>query len=164
MIKNIPTKYKGIIYRSRLEARWAIFFDELNIKHIYEYEGFNLEGKEYYLPDFYLPFYGVYCEVKPNFDEVELNKTTFVKFTNTGNWLLILADVPNVNTTLLFQKNDLLNVVPFANLIKEKFGNYWSSPYKPGSSEDKFIEYNLFNKAVKVAENHNFYLNNLLTN
>ena len=27
MIKAIPTEYKGYRFRSRLEARWAVFFD-----------------------------------------------------------------------------------------------------------------------------------------
>lgn len=66
MIKTIPTTYNGVEYRSRLEARWAVFFDELGIRHYYEYEGFDLDGR-WYVPDFYLPDVrgGMYCEVKP---------------------------------------------------------------------------------------------------
>lgn len=30
-IKPIETKYKGYRFRSRLEARWAVFFDALGI-------------------------------------------------------------------------------------------------------------------------------------
>lgn len=157
MIKNIPTTYNGVTYRSRLEARWAVFFNELNIKHIYEYEGFSLQKNEYYLPDFYLPYYGIYCEVKPTFNEVYLNKNTFVNFTQTSHWLLLLVGSPNVNTTLLYQKNDILNVVPFVNIIKEKHGNYWYSANEPGSSNDNFNEYNVFNNAIKVAEKYIFY-------
>lgn len=29
MIKSIETEYNGIRFRNRLEARWAVFFDEL---------------------------------------------------------------------------------------------------------------------------------------
>jgi hypothetical protein len=43
MIKTIPTTYNGIKFRSRLEARWAVFFDSINIKYRYEFEGFELE-------------------------------------------------------------------------------------------------------------------------
>lgn len=35
-IAAIPTEYRGIRYRSRLEARWAAFFDELGWSHTYE--------------------------------------------------------------------------------------------------------------------------------
>jgi hypothetical protein len=48
---GIPTKYKGITFRSRTEARWARFFDK--IRWPWEYEPIDLRG---YLPDFVLPF------------------------------------------------------------------------------------------------------------
>lgn len=54
-MKAIQTKYNGCLFRSRLEARWAIFLDALGIKWRYEIEGFDLDG-EWYLPDFWLPF------------------------------------------------------------------------------------------------------------
>jgi len=52
MIKAIETVYKGYRFRSRLEARWAVFFDALGIKWEYETEGFDLEEFGRYLPDF----------------------------------------------------------------------------------------------------------------
>lgn len=63
-IKAIETKYKGCRFRSRLEARWAVFFDKVGIKYRYETEGFR-KGKLCYLPDFYLPDEDMYVEVKP---------------------------------------------------------------------------------------------------
>ena len=41
-IKAIPTCYKGIPFRSRLEARWAIIFDQLGIDWHYETEGYDI--------------------------------------------------------------------------------------------------------------------------
>lgn len=69
MIKAIETKYKGYRFRSRLEARWAVFFDECGIKWEYEPEGYDLDSG-YYLPDFFLPEIGggTWIEVKPNAD------------------------------------------------------------------------------------------------
>jgi hypothetical protein len=64
MIKPIETIYKGYRFRSRLEARWAVFFDEIGLKWEYEKEGFDVDGK-WYLPDFYLPFIDAYVEIKP---------------------------------------------------------------------------------------------------
>jgi|SRR5690554_659384 len=52
MIKAIQTRYKGYHFRSRLEARWAVFFDALGLQWEYEPEGFDLGGGVYYLPDF----------------------------------------------------------------------------------------------------------------
>lgn len=53
-IKPIETEYKGYKFRSRLEARWAVFFDALGVQYEYEPEGFNLGNDLYYLPDFLL--------------------------------------------------------------------------------------------------------------
>ena len=41
-MRPIETKYKGCRFRSRLEARWAVFFDALGIKWWYEPEGFMM--------------------------------------------------------------------------------------------------------------------------
>jgi hypothetical protein len=54
-IKAIETHYKGYRFRSRLEARWAVFFDALGLDWEYEKEGFDLGEHGWYLPDFYLP-------------------------------------------------------------------------------------------------------------
>jgi hypothetical protein len=62
-IKPIETVYNGYRFRSRLEARWAVFFDELGIKYEYEPEGFEKEGYRY-LPDFYLTETKTWVEVK----------------------------------------------------------------------------------------------------
>lgn len=55
-IKPIETGYKGYLFRSRLEARWAVFFDTLGIEWEYEPEGYVLEDGTWYLPDFWLPY------------------------------------------------------------------------------------------------------------
>ena len=63
-IKPIETFYNGYRFRSRLEARWAVFFDEAGIKYEYEPEGFDLGDGLFYLPDFYLPDEDTWVEVK----------------------------------------------------------------------------------------------------
>lgn len=62
-IKAIETVYKGFRFRSRLEARWAVFFDELGVRWEYEREGYDLGGVRY-LPDFWLPGERMHVEVK----------------------------------------------------------------------------------------------------
>lgn len=78
-MKAIETRYNGYRFRSRLEARWAVFFDTLGIKYEYEPEGFDLTetwkrvdpnaerlkaDQVWYLPDFFLPDYKYYVEIK----------------------------------------------------------------------------------------------------
>lgn len=38
----IPTTYKGVTFRSKLEARWAVFFDTLGIEWEYEPQGYKI--------------------------------------------------------------------------------------------------------------------------
>jgi hypothetical protein len=68
-IKSKETYYGGILFRSIIEARWAVFFDSLGIDYSYEPYCFEVEtgGREVkYKPDFFLPKLGVFIEIKPN--------------------------------------------------------------------------------------------------
>lgn len=59
---SIPTDYAGVHFRSRLEAKWAAFFDLA--KWRWDYEPLDLLG---YVPDFLLSFPSgrIAVEVKP---------------------------------------------------------------------------------------------------
>lgn len=74
-IQAIETRYAGCRFRSRLEARWAVFFDTLGVKWEYEPQGYHVgltgdgddgwpEQGRMYLPDFYLPTTQTWVEVK----------------------------------------------------------------------------------------------------
>lgn len=62
--KAIETVYKGYRFRSRTEARWAVFFDTAGIEWMYEPEGFEMSDGTRYLPDFYLPESKTFFECK----------------------------------------------------------------------------------------------------
>lgn len=73
-LRAIETRYKGYRFRSRLEARWAVFFDAAHIAWSYEPEGYVLPSGRHYLPDFILrnvglrttkETRGILIEVKP---------------------------------------------------------------------------------------------------
>ncbi len=57
------TEYNGTKFRSTYEATYAEWLDKNNIKWQYEHWTFNL-GDTTYTPDFYLPEYDKYIEVK----------------------------------------------------------------------------------------------------
>lgn len=78
-IRAIETVYDGYRFRSRLEARWAVFFNALGIPYEYEKEGYDLSGYKllgddpdskspkrlgWYLPDFWLPIQKCWIEIK----------------------------------------------------------------------------------------------------
>lgn len=101
-IKPIETIYNGYRFRSRLEARWAVFFDAAGIKYEYEPDGYEYENEKY-LPDFYLPNVGpnnsgVFVEVKPDDDTrlSEIWKAVNVICHTTGKTLLLLSSIPNI--------------------------------------------------------------------
>lgn len=70
--QGIPTEYRGVRFRSRLEARWAAFFDRISWG--WAYEPFDLAG---YIPDYVLALDGgeLLVEVKPALSLDELRES-----------------------------------------------------------------------------------------
>jgi hypothetical protein len=68
--RSIPARFDGTLYRSHLEARWAIFLTQLDVKFTYEPQGFDLGDGSAYLPDFaiYAACGTIWAEVKPEWD------------------------------------------------------------------------------------------------
>lgn len=109
IIRSIDTHYKGIKFRSRLEARWAIFFDSVQIPWQYETEGYELtddDGRWRYLPDFYLPKSKSWVEVKGSNEALKEDSRKVARFLISGalpeTWesfgtrkgLILLGDIP----------------------------------------------------------------------
>lgn len=102
-ITAIQTRYGGNLYRSRTEARWAVFFDRLGLPWDYELEGFSLPNGLFYLPDFCLPTLGLLVEIKPLIDGEDVyQREDLVAFwrmaeaerTADGWQMLLLAGTP----------------------------------------------------------------------
>lgn len=60
------TLWNGVLFRSRLEVRWAVFFTVLGTPFIYEPTMLAVKTRNIYLPDFYLPAWNCFFEVKPS--------------------------------------------------------------------------------------------------
>jgi hypothetical protein len=98
-MKAIETRYRGFRFRSRLEARWAVFFDRLGIRWAYEPQGYLVNGRPY-LPDFelFLPDdQVVFAEVKS--DSADLFEGEHVTLcrelaNGTGRRVVLLVGVP----------------------------------------------------------------------
>jgi hypothetical protein len=131
MHRAIETNYKGYRFRSRLEARWAVFFDAMRIEWMYEPEGFESTtadgGGVRYLPDFYLPQSGTWVEVKGkwtlddakkilnilDFDsplwnfidsgyKLNYEAIDIIGLKHDGRGLLLLSDIPKINYGRVF--------------------------------------------------------------
>ncbi len=95
MIKAIETVYDGYRFRSRLEARWAVFFKTLGIPYKYEKEGYDLDGT-YYLPDFWLPEQKCWIEIKGQHPTNEEHKKCELLTELTQSKVFILfGNIPN---------------------------------------------------------------------
>jgi hypothetical protein len=95
-IRPIETLYRGYRFRSRLEARWAVFFHTLGVPWEYEPEGFVLPTGEWYLPDFRIQLVGgpLWAEVKPRGANTDLFER-FIARSAAGTWGTILHDIPD---------------------------------------------------------------------
>ncbi|MDP8212781.1 MAG: hypothetical protein P9X22_05765 [Candidatus Zapsychrus exili] len=110
-MKAIETKYKGYRFRSRLEARWAVYFDAIKIKWEYEKEGYKLDSGDRYLPDFWLSQVNMWGEVKPGrFSEAEINKVKeLVKGASFP--FILLEGTPDERSYAVVYLNDKKEVV-----------------------------------------------------
>ncbi len=98
MMKAIETRYKGYRFRSRLEARWAVYFDAIGLKWEYEPEGFEFKNGTRYLPDFRLPEIGKWAEVKPEPLTGEEMHKIFLLSRHTDKFVLALVGVPTIQS------------------------------------------------------------------
>lgn len=101
-LKAIETVYNGYRFRSRLEARWAVFFGQMGVPYEYEGQGFDLD-KVWYLPDFFIPNWGrtpehrgTFLEIKPELprlDGPEVDKCRRLAIASQ-KWCFLLVGQP----------------------------------------------------------------------
>lgn len=114
-ITPIPTRYAGCWFRSRLEARWAVFLDTLGIRWEYEPQGFENrltcdcddppemrttpDGSasctghhKRYLPDFFLSDTQTWVEVKGSETELLAKAAFYVDMLDYGGQLPHVSD------------------------------------------------------------------------
>lgn len=177
MNKPKETFYNGTVYRSRNEAKWARFFDTINIRHIYEpvmVTGWN--GKTY-KPDFYFPDYDKYAEVKSNTEGIQnaemaskINGVIDYKSTPISNGLLLLGSFPfdirtisvSLRTNWLFCYKGVCcanaiikeNLDGCAEIIFENMILDCGDPIPPKASPNIFVEPSGFGSLIKNAINN----------
>lgn len=121
-MKAIETEYRGYRFRSRLEARWAVFFDAIGAKWEYEPEGFELADGTKYLPDFLLQDVRgrgagkdgkIYVEIKGNLTENDLHKIELFSGVSAGE---------------MYGENTGLPIIIFGQIPEAEWKEgYWSS-------------------------------------
>lgn len=151
----IDTEYNGYYFRSRLEARYAVYLDALGWNYEYEPEGYKLNSGNY-LPDFYFPDINCFAEVKPKkLNELELRLCCELSE-------IIFKDSDGINVILFEGQPDyksfraIVNGAIYGNVIPIKKGNKYYPFYLCGSPEfDKTI-FSEEGKALKKAREARF--------
>ena len=140
-LKPIETTYNGYRFRSRLEARWAVFFDALGVKYEYEKEGYDLGEAGWYLPDFWLPQSEMWAEVKAvEYTPNDLQKC-HVLAAKTHHMTLLLCGVPSdIPQTMIWRiPDELLNSAKeWANRENEWLYRVWGFFF---GAEDIFMRW-----------------------
>jgi hypothetical protein len=95
-INALPSVFKGVTYRSRMEARWAVFMTEAKIPFFYEPEGYHLEDGAFYLPDFYLPNQDAFMEIKNPLAPEDSKKKPIALSRLTGKPVFVFEIPPTV--------------------------------------------------------------------
>lgn len=160
-VKAIETRYKGYRFRSRLEARWAVYFDAIGVAWEYEKEGFDLDGLAY-LPDFWLPQVSMWAEVKPEkFDELEREKAQ--RLADASRFpVLMLEGMPNTIAywaVLPFQEGDQFEqeidyILDSSYLHEDRF--FVSTGLSYGASFDKAYDIPEIKRAIEAARSARF--------
>lgn len=125
-IKAIPTTYKGIEFRSRLEAKWAAFFDLCGWR--WEYEPCEFDG---WIPDFQLllPHGKPFVEVKPVSDVRDWKAVwkSEIKIV-PGNGVILLGTGPLNDSQFDAWWQGFWSLGPFVTNDthpESQFGNVW---------------------------------------
>lgn len=106
-IKAIETRYSGYLFRSRLEARWAVFFDALGLEWDYEDEGYAIPtaiGTIRYLADFWIDSSAQWAEVKGFLNLEGMRRLHAIASSLTvcgkGNDLVVFGRIPRPRSML----------------------------------------------------------------
>lgn len=153
-MQAIETEYKGYKFRSRLEARWAIFFDAIGVDWEYEPEAFKLSNGMVYLPDFKSSGFG-WIEIKPSISLITkdewLKMNAFVNEKDDSNDFWIFDGGPEFNKTYrkYIDRDDDCNLLDSGKFIFDRFsgsGTYMN--FYEGSS--------IYRKAIKASRSYRF--------
>jgi len=113
----LDTFYDSRYFRSRTEARWAVFFNSLGWAYDYELEGYELKSG-FYLPDLYFKDINVWAEVKPfELTDSELQKCKDLSLKMNSNEcgidVMLLEGTPGYKTIRTISNGQFsFNVIP----------------------------------------------------
>ncbi|MGD2077813.1 MAG: hypothetical protein PVH18_05495 [Chloroflexota bacterium] len=127
--KALDTHYNGYRFRSRLAARWAVFFDTAGLAYRYESTAFDLGDGQHYRPDFCLkrgirflgeekPRQDVWVEIVPAAELAEEDRRKVTSFVQqTGKNILLIAGDPGLQADVLYVQRLEDNTLEAADVV-----------------------------------------------
>ena len=138
-MKALNTLYAGNYFRSRTEAKWAVYFDLIGVEWEYEKEGYDLGNGVFYLPDFWFPKHKMYGEVKATdiLLDHEEDKARRLSL-QSGLNVVILSGQPHCNSCVVFYPENMTDGVPryrtdgvpFIEELVGKYGDIYYGEYE----------------------------------
>ncbi len=134
-MKAYPTTYKEIQFRSRIEAQWAAFFDNLGWEWFYE----PIDCHRY-IPDFYLPQHDKLVEVKfeksaeklaQYREKIELAGVERSQYAIVGCHYTVHLGLPEVPPWARSAWNRALNQVSWQPPEQKRVAPTWCEPALP---------------------------------
>lgn len=166
-IVALETQYNGYTFRSREEARWAVFFDTLGIAYSYETEGYKLKSNNY-LPDFFIKNMGI-IEVKgPEPTEIDrqkaselsllLGQNVYIFYDSFGNNIqnesaLLFQDGKQAGTNYSWYACSNCNAI---GIIGPDSNHHEACNCGNCNPQDQYIEGSLINRAMEAAKKKRF--------
>lgn len=163
-MRPIQTNYHGYRCRSRLEARWIVFFEQMGIEFIYEPEGWESPDGTRYLPDFYLPHIKFWAEVKPAaFTEAEMWKAESLVRASQRD-LLMLVGPPDFRdyVGITFDADEVTNCTYRLDIYfdSKTFKKWYLQEHRlygmPGEAMCEYISSDRFKLAIYTARGARF--------
>lgn len=153
-MKALETNYNGILFRSRLEARWAMFFDLIGVEYVYEPECFVLNDGRKYTPDFYIEKYDLYVEIKPNFDWMkdEYHMGRYCQF--DGELIILSGGMPTFSK-VNYLMSDSVSQAEVVFVPNSKYEPFFATGADFGADESLFLKDHL--KELEIVKSHRFW-------
>jgi len=172
-MKAKKTLYNGYEFRSKLEAKWAVFFDLCGIRYDYEPEAFICNDGSQYTPDFFLPDVylryktnkGVYIEIKPEYfndneycNRVSSSVNSLILLVGDPVYSTDMTNYPNLELAPHYDDYMILMFCDHCGLYKFDYfeGSYYYCPL----CDNVLIDGGMYNSPIKAnalqARKHRF--------
>lgn len=142
-IAPIETGYGHYVFSSRLEARWAVYFDNLGVDYYYEDWWFELPSRKY-KPDFWIEdeYSGklLWLEIKPSYPTESEIKVMLELFEATGeNGIILYGKIPKPSQHIEYNFAPGVGIIEFEGFWDEEIGDCVPGWLK---KDGKFLTFN----------------------